>query len=658
MEKGTLIKVLQRDTEVYNGVFFNSILQIYRDSNGEKKTIYTNRSKSTFYVVKDKNSPEATHPTGSMKLEKLVKHTVYTDHLFKEVAKEIGCTEYYDRCKSGNPYQFKQAARNMLRHPFLYGADLDICDEYTKQFHESFERDPSYKLHKAYFDIEVDLMYRGFKKDPYRGFPSEDIAPCPVSIITLIDEKYMRGYVFVCRNALNETLVKFEKDGEFPKKILGIVEEFDKLKLTDVHVHFFDTELETISTFFDAVHDLDPDYMLAWNSGYDVVTMKNRLTKLLHNNMNAVLGIMCDDKYVNQIDNNGNAVQFKRRAYYRQNKERANGSEAKMDSYDVTDGIVWLDQLCVFKSIRSGETKRDSYALNEVAKDELGKEKLEFAPGETFITQPWMDFDRFAQYNFRDSLLLMFLEQKGRDMDTVQQLSEITNTRKDKVFTKSTSIKNLWASYMLDEGEVIETNKNSKFGDDADYFDEHYLPDNSLIESDPVYYRAMTTLDRNGAFVGDPKNITSKGIEIRKGVWSDRIFEYVFDQDLASLYPSTIQAYNLDKSTIDGKFYYIDSGVLNKLIELYDYDGLLLRVKQNVDKSDEELFGEDANPEDFEYNDELGIVLSDMIQSQDTGRIGSVFMGLPTTEELLHKIEIEISENEGINYEKKTIQYI
>jgi len=51
--------------------------------------------------------------------------------------------------------------KNLMKHNFIYNSDMDISDRYIKNFYEEYEADKNYKLHKAYFDIEVDLMPNG-----------------------------------------------------------------------------------------------------------------------------------------------------------------------------------------------------------------------------------------------------------------------------------------------------------------------------------------------------------------------------------------------------------------------------------------------------------------------------------------------------------------
>ena len=103
---------------------------------------------------------------------------------------------------------------------------------------EEFEPDVGYKLHKCYFDIETDLMPNGFKDKGYIGFPDEDIAPCPINIITLIDSKSMVVHTFIHRN-MNTSLLEFERDVEkYKAELKQTLIENDGTIMNDIRVSF------------------------------------------------------------------------------------------------------------------------------------------------------------------------------------------------------------------------------------------------------------------------------------------------------------------------------------------------------------------------------------------------------------------------------------
>ena len=98
-------------------------------------------------------------------------------------------------------------------------------------------------------------------------------------------------------------------------------------------------------------------------------------------------------------------------------------------------------------------TVKESYALDAVAGEELGKEKLDYT-GYTLKNLPWKNFRRFFQYNVMDVVLLHLLEKKNLDMDLVQRLSEIINDLLD--ISKIEAGKLDFNFEMLDINIVIE----------------------------------------------------------------------------------------------------------------------------------------------------------------------------------------------------------
>lgn len=519
---------------------------------------------------------------------------------------------------------------------------MDFADRYIAKFHEEFQPDEKYKLHKTYFDIEVDLMPYGWKKDSkgnigYTGFPDEEIAPCPINIISLFDEKSMVLFSFVVRNKLNASLKEFEDNVDsFKTEMLSELLQEDFISLNDIRIMFFDDELEAIERFFDTIHEIDPDFTLAWNMCFDVMTMQNRLKKLYARRTDLkeknlkpydlMISKASDQKYIVQKDSSGSVAYIPPRAYYSARKDQS--FVDRTDYFDVVDGINWMDQLLYYANIRKTGGQKESYSLDAIVNDELDKEKLEFSGSETIKTLPWTNFKKFAKYNIRDVILLALLEEKNLDMDMLQRLSEITNTRKEKVFRKTVSLKNFVSKYAVENGFVMGTNKNSKYGEDWQYYEKNYLNSSEYIEHNPKYKELLERQDNFGAFVADPnQNLPDNGI-ILNGRRSNFLFEKVFDMDFSALYPSIIRAYNLDKNTQIGKFFLVDKEIKEKLIMNFGYENLFVQSK-NIEAEE----GAEAN------TDDLAPLLVDSIISSDYSRLGEKFFNLPSTKELIEKIE-------------------
>ena len=639
---GTLIKAYQSRRRIREGMEYDSLLLVYRDEKGEKKTMFVDRAEVPFYVIKDKSSPEAVSPPMFIEKDKVEKITTFSDLLFREIAVKTDSLYYFDRVIT-TWGAYSNNMKNLFKHNWLYDSDMDFVDRYMAKFHEEYAPDINYKLHKCYFDIEVDLMPNGWRKDAkgnvgFMGFPDEEIAPCPVNIITLFDEKAMAIHTFVVRNDQNESLKGFEsKVDAFKKKIAEKLASEDEVPVVSVSVDFYHTEEGCIEGFFERIHKIDPDFALAWNQSFDVLTLQNRLKKIYSRRIDIkekgikgfdqMLTAMSDTKYMLQKDRFGNMAYLSPKAYYVAHKDKP--FVDRTDSFDVMDGINWMDQMLYYANIRKSSGQRESYSLDAIANEELGKEKLEFGPGETIKTLAWTNFEKFAEYNIRDVVLLHLLEEKNLDMDLLQRLSEITNTRKEKVFRKTISLKNFVSKFALEQGYVMTNNRNANYGDDSAYFNKNFLETAMATDHDPQYLREFDKRENYGGFVLDPnKNLPDNGI-VLNGRPSKYLFRNIFDMDFSSLYPSIIRAYNLDKNTQVGKFFLIDDHIKNKLTTRYGYDGLFA-LSKNDEAEDESA---DATSND------IGTTLVDSLVSFDFARVGEKYFDLPSTAELIQKIE-------------------
>lgn len=663
---GTLIKSFNGKRKTATGAVYDCVILWYRDAEGKKRTLFYDRPKVPYYIIKDKNSPEAQYSPLYIHEDKLEKYEVYSDMLYRDIAIKTNCIHYYDKVlatKGPTAYEMK----NLFRHPLVYDADMDIQDRKIAEFYEEYDPDPKYKLHKCYFDIEVDLAPNGITPDKngqygYIGFPDEEEAPCPINIITLIDEKDLKIYSFVVRNAKNTSLIEFEQNVEMYKAdVLQKIREQDQTPIVSSDVRFFNGEEDAIAAFFNKLHEIDPDYLSAWNECFDAVTMMKRLEYLYRrkpelkaqgiSGHDAMLNVVCDVKYSHFATNSGD-IFVPLKARYIANKDIP--ITKRIDSFDILDGINWVDSEYYYAISHASGGKKDSYKLNDIAYEELKKEKLPFFKGQTIKNLPWLNFPQFYEYNVRDVLLLLLIEHKTLDFNTLQSLSEITKTRKEKVYTKSVSLTNFINGYARMENYHMNCNKNQKYysrsknsdGSIIDYV-EHYgdtysndcLKVTEVLEYDQLYKDAFKKRDRMGALVSDPTMNEHVGVEIVPGKFSMHLFRNVCDQDLSALYPSIYRAFNLDASTLLGKFYLLDDMLKQRLKDKYGYDGLFKLSEKDDDNSD--LEDDDDDNEDGNKNsvvnaaetNDLGPTIVDSLLSQNWERIGEKYFMLPSIEE-------------------------
>lgn len=411
--KGTLIKVVPIKRKVTNDIAFDSILIWYRDENGIKKTKFIDRAKVPYYIIKDKTSQEAFTPPRFIKRDLVEKHEVYSDMLYREIAMKTDSTSFYDRVITNYPEK-KQASnlKNLLKHNYIYDADMDISDRYIKYFNEKYEMDQGYKLRKCSFDIEVDLRPDGFVKNSkgqvgYIGFPDEEIAPCPVNIITVVDNRTHDVYTLTANNPKNIQQQEFNKDLE--KEAAEIKEALKKehgYYANNVKIICYPSERECIEAFFKLRHTLDPDFASGWNSKFDIITLRNRLIKIYNKDpecRNAGISgrdkmtlTVCDGRVLIQKDENGNDIYLTPFAYYTTHPEQ--NIVDRMETFSVLDGINWFDAMLCYANIRKTSGLKESYSLDAIANEELGKEKLDYT-GYTIKDLAWKNYKRFVKYN-------------------------------------------------------------------------------------------------------------------------------------------------------------------------------------------------------------------------------------------------------------------
>lgn len=576
---------------------------------------------------------------------KVDKIMVYSDMLYREIALRTDSTAFYDRVITNYP-QKKQVynLKNLLKHNYIYDADMDISDRYIKYFNEEYDSDQNYKLRKLSFDIEVDLMPNGFDDKGYIGFPDEKLAPCPVNIITVVDNMTHDVYTLTVNNPKNIQQEEFNlhlKDEE--ENIKKILKEEHNYLANNVSITVYNTEKDCIEGFFKLVHTLDPDFASAWNSKFDIMTMMNRLIKLYNKDPELKsAGIQGNDKMVMAVsdgrvfiqkDDKGEDVYLSPFAYYTTHPEQA--LVDRMDTFNVLDGVNWVDAMLLYANIRKTSGLKESYSLDAIANEELGKEKLDYT-GYTIKNLAWKNYRRFVSYNILDVVLLNLLEEKNLDFDMLQRLSEITNTRKEKVFKKTISLKNFVCKFAEQQGYVMGNNKNAHYGDEGSYFDANFLNKKEVAESDPKYLAAFAKKENYGAYVGDPNLNDYCGIKDCAGKNSMFIFEHVFDEDFSSLYPSIIRAYSLSPNTQVGKFYLLDSHIKNKLLSEFGYEGLFA-----VSKNEEATADGDASVDD------ISTTLVDSLESQDWGKIGQKYFDLPSTANIIKDLKKELGEKES-----------
>lgn len=492
----------------------DAISIVYRDlKTGQKKVSTVDSPKVPIYIVKEE--VEVPHPLYAINREYVNEHLVSYSNRNKDIAELLGekyVNYYWDMIKSKN----RGATGNILRHKNVYGADLDIEAEVRIEYLRSIEPS-STRVTKAYYDIEVDAENLG-------RFPDEDDAPSPINALTYIFDGNKMSYTFLLRDKTNPQIQKLEDNNEEFERRLND-EIFNEI-LTDkkgnhmgykFKVFYFDDEGELLLAFFHVLKTHSPDFALAWNARFDILTIINRLKRLGYDPAE----VICDDEF-----------KHKECGFY---KDRNAEKEAeRTDRLIASSKTVFLDQMINYAGIRkSGKVIPGGVGLSNIGLRETNTDKESYRHITTDITKlPRLDYELFVIYNIRDVLVQIKIEEKTEDVDTMLMYAISKATPYNKLFKQTIFMKNRVFKKYLDRGLVLGCNRNTKYG--------HQNNSEEDGESKEKF---------EGALVGDPLLNGHNGIAVN-GVISKYVYKNVIDVDLSSLYPSIMRAFNIAIQTM------------------------------------------------------------------------------------------------------------
>lgn len=665
--KGTLIKVYNHDDET-------SVI-IYRDENLEKKKIVKTNMIVDYYLLKQGNQPDI-----FVKQENTVRFESQYNKLIDSIVKNLAVVDPVFKQKADAYIKFidynfrgdERLKKNIMRLPGIYGADEPLENRAIEWFYNNFEEDMSYKPsnYTAFFDIETDLMFNG--KAKRNGAIDLINTPDPVNIISLYyqDIMYVFAYNYGTRNkSFRDFITEFpEIKDKLIKKIYdrnnstyvrkGKTVKGPEIKLDDIKLYLFSSEHEMLRGFFDKIHELDPDFLFAWNMSFDVRTLFGRMEQT----QKAILKLEGEDNKKDDVkqytkafiadskyctDESG--VPFLPTYYYYISSE-GDYTDAKnrRDYCEICDGINWLDQL-IMHSILNNSESNDSDALDAVANDMFDIGKVEFEIGETIFNLAWLNYLKFFQYNIQDVMLLKKIEMELHNATEVYELSALYKCPAKDAFAQTKSTKSFMSYKAKMRGYVLRNNVNAMYSSYQDRtdsakkeFDRSFNIDirRQLIESvtgsDYQLFRTMLDKDNFGGIVADSKLNTNKnGISLYEGIKSNTIFGPSFDKDYSSLYPSTKHALAIDDDGAVARYVIYDKDILEKQRKMgYEAAYTWKSQPKKSDIQDHWLVTDAGDIED----QNLMIRLCDYMTSKTYSKIAEDFLSLPNTTELISEL--------------------
>jgi DNA polymerase elongation subunit (family B) len=524
------------------------------DGSVKKKAWIDEDPEYTYFMTKD---PELfDKPRNFVETEHVRPITVRYDNLLYDIAKQTDQLDYYKACKANGKYR---ETKNVLKHKDVHLADLDIADYKIDEWLR-LNKQEVIPLRKAYFDIEVDIMSL-----PEGEFPDEEKAEYPVALLSYLHQPTMEIHSFILRNPENHSQTAFleffeahteEYKEAFLEELNAPNEENGKkppTPVSDIHFHIFDEEMDLITSFFTLVKKDRPDFAAGWNLPFDMLTLAGRIRK----HKKRPEDIMCPKSFPYKqvwLEKDSTSTDFSKRK----------------STLEVTGYTQYVDLLECFAQIRATMGKRESYSLDSILMEEIGESKYDYEG--TIQDALYVDFEGFMKYSVYDSYRLYQLEEKNKDLDLLYSMGIMTSTRFKKVMTKTVSIRNLAMRVLRENGFTLSNNRNK------------FIEQKAKEKFRGAWVAEAVDMDHAG--------IRMEGFQRR----SSRVFENVIDEDLASLYPSILLAFNIDAETMLGKIFFED------------------------------------NPED---NDEFPMRISE----GDPILVGHDYLGLPTVEELIHELD-------------------
>lgn len=417
---------------------------------------------------------------------------------------------------------------NIMKSPYIYGADLDIEDYYKTQFMREHGTELPKNLNISYFDIE-NYIFR------YKTQVDQNNPIAPTNVITYVNNMSKEFHALV--------LLIDEIDGQ--KEIMNDPESYIKEYLMDdfldtpelsLHIKFFESEILMIKYMFSLIHMDKPEICLAWNSNYDYKYLIGRMKNFGVDPKDCFCHPDIPDEY--------------KTFHYKEDRDRSknNFSDSSKHFSRMWDWMtapgytVYLDQMSCYSNLRKRFIEK-SYRLDAVAEKEIKANKVDLhSYGMNIRNGPFKNFPIFLKYSCRDTKLLYCIEKKNMDMITLINLAD--NTKLEKATSISFVIRNAFYWMFLDENRVM---------------------------GNTIDYGVREKID--GAIVGDPLLVDSYPITVEGK--KTQLYKFVIDLDASSEYPSLMKQLRIGKNNVKTRITHIIDEEGKYLMSGKDFNSML-----------------------------------------------------------------------------------
>lgn len=331
----------------------------------------------------------------------------------------------------------------------IYGMQRPVYEYIAEKFPGNISEDWDLsKINIAYLDIEV-------KSDD--GFPEPTQARHEVTAITIIDNDGTRVYGCkeYAKDVPNGRYLRFKDEGTM---LLGFLSDWRK--------NF-------------------PDVVTGWNvKTFDMTYIINRLTRLYGEETAKMISPW-------------NKIRIK--------TKKTSMFAGRVDTWFEITGVAILDYMELYRKY-GPPGQKESYSLNYISYLELGEEKLSYSEYGSLHGLYEKNYEKFIDYNIKDTLLVQALEKKRGLLKLAFILAYDSKTNYEDVFYQTRMWDSLIYNHLKDQNIVPSPNTDDE-----------------------------KTSEYEGAYVKDP--------QIGRHDW-------VVSFDYTSLYPSLMMQFNISPDTI------------------------------------------------------------------------------------------------------------
>ena len=422
----------------------------YKDNETQKKDhIIIKNPKYKYFILKP--GVDCSYNRLFVEKDKVDEVEVPYNNLEKDIAERLNReADYYDALGMHD----RNAIKQLHMDPRILNSDQSIEDHYRFEFSKYYKNSIT-KLHKSFFDIEVDGRYL-LSGD----FPEPEKAECPINAISLLDEQYNMVFTFLLRDKNNPLIEKAEDEwnsGKFSNEVIhnfiqdavGGWKQMKRNKLENLQFKllWFDSEIELLKAFFETVYKLDPDFIEGWNSsGFDLNYIIHRIYNLGYDPVE----IMSDPNW-----------EFPFLHHYI-DKKNINDFAERGDYTRLACNPIWLDQMIQFCSRRKAKMGSfTSFKLDDIAWLTAKVHKLNYSDITTNISElPWLNYKRFILYNIMDVINQKCIENHSQDLDYIFAKCIVNNTTYAKGHRQTVYLINRMCKEWDTLGYIIGNNAN------------------------------------------------------------------------------------------------------------------------------------------------------------------------------------------------------